>query len=131
MIPIPPDCERVPSAGIDAGSPDAGRETMSISLDFKRVLGSVVTAGATDAGWETLSIPPDRAHMPGAGVAVGALGPDLETVRVVQYPRHGRQACPKFISLHQGVDQICPQEYIFRAMSYQKGNKLVIPLLPL
>ena len=27
-MPIPLDCKRVPSAGVVAGSPDAGRETM-------------------------------------------------------------------------------------------------------
>ena len=37
---IPPDCERVPSAGGVAGSRDAGRETMPIPPDCERLPGS-------------------------------------------------------------------------------------------
>ena len=83
-MPIPPDCERVPSAGVVAGSPDACRETTPIPIppDCERVPGSGITAGVTDAGWETMSIPPDYTHIPGAGVAAGAPGPDRETVPI-------------------------------------------------
>ena len=59
-MPIPPDCERVPKAGVVVGGPNAVRETMPFPLDCKRVPYSGVTAGATHAGWETMSIPPGR-----------------------------------------------------------------------
>ena len=81
-MPISPACERVPSAGVVAGSPDAGRETMPIPPDYKRVPGSGITAGVTDAGWETMSILPDHIRIPGAGVAAGAPGPDRETISI-------------------------------------------------
>ena len=77
-MPIPPDCERVPSASVVAGSPDTGRETMPIPPDWERVPDFGVTAGVTDVGWETISIPPDQAHIPGAG----APGPDRETMPI-------------------------------------------------
>ena len=38
-MPILPDCERVPSAGVAVGSPDAGGETMPIPSDCERVPG--------------------------------------------------------------------------------------------
>ena len=81
-MPIPPDCERVPSAGVFAGTPDAGRATMPIPPDCERVPGSSITAGATDAGWETMSIPPDHTHIPSVGVAAGAPGPYRETMPI-------------------------------------------------
>ena len=79
-MPISPDCERVPSAGIATDNPDASRETIPVPPDCERVPGSHVTAGATDASWQAMSIPPDRAHIPGASVAAGAPGPDWETI---------------------------------------------------
>ena len=60
----PQDCERVPSAGVAAGSPGADREMMPIPPDCERVPGSGITTGVTHASWETLSIPPDRTHIP-------------------------------------------------------------------
>ena len=81
-IPIPPDCERVPRAGVVASSPDASRETIPIPPDCERVPGSGITTGVTDAGWETMSIPPDYTHIPGAGIAAGAPGPDRETMPI-------------------------------------------------
>ena len=81
---IPPDRERVPSAGAVAGSPGAGRETMPIPPDCKRVPGSGVTADATDGGSEMMSLSPDRTHKPGAGVAAGDLRPgdDADPVKL-------------------------------------------------
>ena len=76
---IPPDCERVPSAGIFTDRPDAGRQTMPIPLECERVPVSGVITGA---GWKTMSIPPDRSHKPGAEVARGAPGPDRETTPI-------------------------------------------------
>ena len=61
---IPPDFERVVSASVVTGSPEAGRETIPISPDFERVPGSGVTAGAINAGWETISIMPTCSHIP-------------------------------------------------------------------
>ena len=61
-LPIPPGCERVPSAGVVAGSPDAGKETMPTPLYCERGPGSGITTGVTDAGWDTMSIPLDCTH---------------------------------------------------------------------
>ena len=36
-MPIPPDYERVPKAGVVAGSPDTGGKTMPIPPDYDRV----------------------------------------------------------------------------------------------
>ena len=99
-MPIPPDCERVPSSGVVTGSPDAGRETMSIPPDCQRVRGSGITAGVTDASWETMSIRPDCTHIPGAGVAAGAPGPDRETMPIPsdceRVPGNGSDAVDPF-----------------------------------
>ena len=45
-MPIPPDCERVPSAGVFAGSQPTSRETMQIPPDCERVPGSGVTSAS-------------------------------------------------------------------------------------
>ena len=63
---IPPDYERVPSAGVAVGYPDAGKKTMPIPPDCKHVPGSGITAGVTDTGWETMPIPPDYTRILGA-----------------------------------------------------------------
>ena len=81
-MPIPPDCERVPIAGVVGDSSGAGREMMLIPPDCERVPGSGITAGVTDAGGETMSILPDPTHIPGTGVAAGAPGPDREMVLI-------------------------------------------------
>ena len=81
-MPIPPDCQRVPSTGVIAGNPHANREKMAIPLDCERVSGSGITAGDTDADWETISIPPDCIHITDIGVATGAPGPDWETMSI-------------------------------------------------
>ena len=81
-MPIPSDCERVPSAGVVAASPDAGRETMSIPSDCERASGSGITAGVTDAGWKTMSIPPNCVHIPCVNVAAGAPSHDQETMPI-------------------------------------------------
>ena len=72
-MPSPPDCERVPSAGVVAGSPDAGRVTMPIPPNCERVPDSGISAGVTNAG---ISIPPNRIHILGVSVATDT--PDLD-----------------------------------------------------
>ena len=79
---IPPDCERVPSAGVVAGSPNTGKYTVPIPPVCERVPGCDTTAGVIDAGWKTMPVPPDHTHIPGAGVAAGALGPNRETMTI-------------------------------------------------
>ena len=81
-MPVPPNCERVPSAGVVAGSPDAGRETIPIPPDCEREPDSGSTASVTDTDWEMMPIPPDRTHTLGAGVAAGTPGPDRETIPI-------------------------------------------------
>ena len=39
-------------------------------------------------------------------------------------PQHGRQACPKSTSFHQGVDQICPREGLFSCRSLPKRGQI-------
>ena len=60
-MPIPPDCERVPSADGVVGSLDAGREMMPIPPDCERVPGS---AGAPGPDRETMPIPSDCERLP-------------------------------------------------------------------
>ena len=72
----------MPSAGVVAGSPGAGRETRSIPPDCDRVPVFGVTTGATEAGWKKMSISPDRAHVSDAGVAAKPPGLDRETMPI-------------------------------------------------
>ena len=79
----PCELSHVFSAGVVAGSPDAGREKMPFPPDCKYVSDCGVTAGsATDGGWETMSMPPDYAYIPGGGAAAGAPGLDRETMSI-------------------------------------------------
>ena len=101
-MPNSPDCERVSSASVVTGSPDAGTEMIPIPSDCERVPGSGFTAGVTeDAGWETISTPPDSTHIPGASVAAGAPGPDRETMSILSYcesvPGNGSEADDPFL----------------------------------
>ena len=120
---IPPDYERVPSAGVAAGYPDADRNTMPIPPDSKIVPGSGITAGVADTGWETMPIPPDNTRIPGAGVAAGAPGPDQETMSIPsdceRVPDNGGDAGDSFVVRFYVDDGI-----LFEVRFFQDGRRL-------
>ena len=120
---IPPDYERVPSAGVAAGYPDADRKTMTIPPDCKHVPGSGITAGVADTGWETMPIPPDYRRIPGAGVAAGAPGPDQETMSIPsdceRVPGNGGDAGDSFVVRFYVDDGI-----LFEVCFFQDGRRL-------